>query len=348
MNRHHPQRPPPLVPVGRPPGHRGAGRTATSLRTGRSGSRRPTVGGRSSRSPPAVTPTPITAARISSTTPPTGTGRGRRQRKRILLNRQPIETIAACAAVSPGLSRAQLTAVRNADVDALRAARTPELRHGTFGRAILRSSSSVGLVSSMAFLMFMSAVGMDDGVRVSILMALMLLPVVGVGWTTYANRRRTRILAETSRGYILHGELTRDAATLLTRAQKAVHAVLKSTATHGVIDRQHAELALPDETWQIASALAEYSTHVMGAPQDVELDETLKPRLTSIELRVIALEDLATAAAHDDARHAHDARTLTQPDDSGILGFLADTARDEHAATWIRSLATLPPADRRP
>ena len=248
---------------------------------------------------------------------------------------KPTETTLVCAAVSPKLSPAQSTTVRNADSNALRAARAPRPRRGTFVRAIKECPGSVWLASISALLLLSSpplAGNVVGGRTINLfLTANLLLPAIVVGWTAYADHRRNHILARIPRGYILREELTRDAATLLTRAQEAAHAILHSTAlTHNAIDQQRTRRFLSREIWQIACVLAHHSAQQADNPR---LNITPQTTLPIIERRVARLEERAAtaAAAHDDRHGPRRPDSAPFSDDGDVLGLPADTTRDEYA-----------------
>jgi hypothetical protein len=263
---------------------------------------------------------------------------------------KPIQTTEACAAVSPELSPAQLTAVRTASLSTLRAARRNEPRRSALVRAIKAYPTSLLLTSGGSLFLMQHALTAGVGDRMILLPFfvgnLLIHPVI-IGCNAIAHRGRDRALAEAPHGYVLREELALDAANLLTRAQNAARAVLNSsTLARDIIDRQRFELTVPDETWQIAVALAAYSSHVMDTPHpDAAQNDALQSRFLSITNRVIALEELAARVADHDARGT-DGTSLMPGAGECFLDLQAGTAEDELAVNAIGDLAANLPSTR--
>lgn len=145
-------------------------------------------------------------------------------------------------------------------------------------------------------------------------------------------------------------DLNDDARALLARAQQAKKAV-RTSAVHrfDLIDRQHNEVSLPRQEWEIAEALREYTRLVKAEPAHPEggkvtalLDtrrRALRASLDGITRRVNALESYAdqVAQADDRYRELQQIQALTDGSDD-VLDFLARTAGDDLAVAEIEGM----------
>ncbi|MCX4673676.1 hypothetical protein OG453_44785 [Streptomyces sp. NBC_01381] len=151
--------------------------------------------------------------------------------------------------------------------------------------------------------------------------------------------------------FVLPSQLTEDASALLRRARTAARQVLGSEVlARDLIDRQHAELQLPAQFWDVARSLATYSRLIDETPSDVQSGEAaglLKARksalatgLGDLERQVEAIEAFAAQTAEADAR-LQELRQVEQLErDSGeLLDFLASTARTEVAVDGLGQMS---------
>ncbi|WP_047471573.1 hypothetical protein [Streptomyces sp. M10] len=131
--------------------------------------------------------------------------------------------------------------------------------------------------------------------------------------------------------YVRPTDLTEDALVLLTRTQRAVHTVLGSSAHRlDLIDRQRNLLVLPQQEWEIAKSLLEYSRLTAKArwakgEERATAERTLKAVLDSAQRRIGALEAYAAQVTRDEERAAH-------------LDLLAQTVRDDLAVAELDAL----------
>ncbi|MCG5121561.1 hypothetical protein ACRWOO_11490 [Streptomyces sp. NEAU-PBA10] len=131
--------------------------------------------------------------------------------------------------------------------------------------------------------------------------------------------------------YVRPTDLTEDALVLLTRTQRAVHTVLGSSAHRlDLIDRQRNLLVLPQQEWEIAKTLLEYSRLTAKArwakgEERATAERTLKAVLDSAQRRIGALEAYAAQVTRDEERAAH-------------LDLLAQTVRDDLAVAELDAL----------
>ncbi|MFJ5811879.1 hypothetical protein [Streptomyces sp. NPDC093093] len=165
-----------------------------------------------------------------------------------------------------------------------------------------------------------------------------------------SRNKSARRLAELRSRCVRPGELNDDARTLLARAQQAKKAV-RTSAVHrfDLIDRQHNEVSLPRQEWEIAEALREYTRLVKAEPANPEGGKVtallntrrraLRASLDGITRRVNALESYAeqVAKADDRYRELQQIQALTDGSDD-VLDFLARTARDDLAVAEIEGM----------
>ncbi|MFD8476332.1 hypothetical protein ACFV2E_30500 [Streptomyces globisporus] len=165
-----------------------------------------------------------------------------------------------------------------------------------------------------------------------------------------SRNKTARRLTELKDRCVQPSDLNDDARTLLARAQQAKKSVLTS-AVHrlDLIDRQHNDVALPRQEWEIAAALREYTRLVKAEPSNPKggkvaalLDtrrRALRASLDGITRRVSALESYAdqVAQADDRYRELQQIQVLTDGSDE-VLDFLARTARDDLAVAEIEGM----------
>ncbi|MFJ2875430.1 hypothetical protein [Streptomyces sp. NPDC087298] len=176
--------------------------------------------------------------------------------------------------------------------------------------------------------------------------ALALHMVLGALETTSHNRT-VRVLAEARKRRVQPTELNDDARTLMARAQQAQRTVLTSSVHRSdLIDRQYNELALPQQEWEIAEALREYSRLANAEPEDPRGSEVaallgirrkaLRTSLDGIARRVLALETYADQVTEADNhyRELQQIQQLANGNDD-VLDFIARTARDDLAVAEI-------------
>ncbi|MFJ6669446.1 hypothetical protein [Streptomyces sp. NPDC091383] len=165
-----------------------------------------------------------------------------------------------------------------------------------------------------------------------------------------SQRDRLRRMRDARAQYVMETDLSEDAGQLLARAGTAANAVLRS-AVHkqDLIDRQRNEVALPQQQWEIAETLREYSRLVKAAPVKAEGDKVtalldtrrraLQASLDGITRRVVALEGYAAQVAEADRqyRELQQIQALTAGG-SDVLDLLARTARDDLAVAEIEGM----------
>lgn len=150
--------------------------------------------------------------------------------------------------------------------------------------------------------------------------------------------------------YVLFSQLTNDASALLKRARTAARQILSSEVhARDLIDRQHAQLQLPSQVWDVARSLAQYSRIVEGTPSvhSEEAAGLLKARksalttgLAAIKRQVEALEAYAAQTAEADARlHELQQVERLEKDSGELLDFLASTARAEVAVDGLDQMS---------
>ena len=178
--------------------------------------------------------------------------------------------------------------------------------------------------------------------------------VVSWGGVTYlqlsSQQHVCRQLAEVRSRYVLPTELNDDAQALLYRAQIAANAILRSTVhKRDLVDRQRNELVLPQQEFDIAATLRDYTRLLAQEPERpksenvTHLVSTRRRALTAsrdgIERRISALEGYAAQIAEADARYAElqQIQQLTAGS-SDVLDLLARTARDDLAVAEIEGL----------
>ncbi|MEV0875924.1 hypothetical protein AB0I86_32810 [Streptomyces sp. NPDC049950] len=195
-----------------------------------------------------------------------------------------------------------------------------------------------------------------DGLHSALLMAwpigTAVLAFMGFAYAANAvSRNKTaRRLAELKDRCVQPSELNDDARTLLARAQQAKKAV-RTSAVHrfDLIDRQHNDVALPRQEWEIAEALRKYTRMVKAEPSNPKGDKVaallntrrraLRASLDGITRRVEALESYAeqVAQADDRYRELQQIQALTDGSDD-VLDLLARTVRDDLAVAEIEGM----------
>ncbi|MFE9769444.1 hypothetical protein ACFYPC_33830 [Streptomyces sp. NPDC005808] len=170
---------------------------------------------------------------------------------------------------------------------------------------------------------------------------------------TMVARNGTRMWREvraTRERYVLPSQLTGDASVLLRRAWTAARQVLGSEVhARDLIDRQHAQIQLPAQVWDVARSLAAYSRFVDETPTTYgeEAAVLLKARnsalstgLGAVERQVEALEGYAAQTAEADAR-LHELQQVEQLEASSgkLLDFLASTARADVAVDGLSQMS---------
>ncbi|MCX4523961.1 hypothetical protein ACIRQO_36345 [Streptomyces anulatus] len=164
-----------------------------------------------------------------------------------------------------------------------------------------------------------------------------------------SRNKTARRLSEIKDRCVQPSDLNDDARTLLARAQQAQKTVLTSAVQRfNLIDRQHNDVALPRQEWEIAEALREYTRLVKAEPSNPKgkvaalLDtrrRALRASLDGITRRVSALESYAdqVAQADDRYRELQQIQALTDGRDD-VLDLLARTARDDLAVAEIEGM----------
>ncbi|MEV1042373.1 hypothetical protein AB0J01_38040 [Streptomyces sp. NPDC050204] len=160
---------------------------------------------------------------------------------------------------------------------------------------------------------------------------------------TASHNKAVRILAEARKRRVRPTELDDDARTLLARAQQAQNMVLTSSVHRfDLIDRQRNKLTFPQQEWEIAEALREYSRLVKDGPKDPRgsraaallgtRHKALRTGLDGIARRVLALETYAGQVAEADDRYRELKQVQRLAGSCGdVLDFVARTARDDLA-----------------
>ncbi|MGW3424464.1 hypothetical protein [Streptomyces phaeochromogenes] len=160
-------------------------------------------------------------------------------------------------------------------------------------------------------------------------------------------------LTEARNRCVRPSELAEEARTLLARAQQAKTTVLASSVHRfDLIDRQRNEMALPQQEWEIAEALREYTRLVKAEPKNPRGDKVaallgtrrkaLKTSLDGIARRVTALESYAdqVTAADDRYKELQQIHQLAEGggDVLDLLDLLARTVRDDLAVAEIEGM----------
>ncbi|MEW2355054.1 hypothetical protein [Spirillospora sp. NPDC029432] len=189
--------------------------------------------------------------------------------------------------------------------------------------------------------------------------AVLLAAASFTGWVIGALRHvrepaATRAAREHHGRYLLPADLDRPAAGLLRRAQRAVDAVLASEShAAGLLDEAGNAVALPEQEWAIACALAEHTR--LRRERAAQRPERLSPRVRamlepqeralglsvrSVTERVEALEAYARQAREtDDAYHEWRVVRRIPEQNARYRDLLAATVRDDLAREEIDRLA---------
>ncbi|MFI0349481.1 hypothetical protein [Actinomadura sp. 9N407] len=189
--------------------------------------------------------------------------------------------------------------------------------------------------------------------------AALLAAASFTGWAAGAVRHvrepaAARAAREHHGRYLLPGDFDRPAARLLWRAQQAADAVLASEAhAAGLLDDARNEVALPEQEWAIARALAEHTR--LRRERAAQRPERLSPRVRallepqrraldlsvrSVTERVEALETYARHAREaDDAYHEWQVMRCLPEQNARYRDLLAATVRDDLAREEIERLA---------
>jgi len=211
-------------------------------------------------------------------------------------------------------------------------------------------------VAALAWLLVWSAPGTSDAFApfqwwsLGIGGGIVTLWSTFIVWARRHERNRLRQLQNAHAYYVLDTDLDKDAGQLLARAARAASSVLGS-AVHkqNLIDRQRNEMALPQQKWEIAETLREYTRLVKAEPKTAEgenvtalLDtrrKALRTSLDGIARRVTALETYAAQVAEADRqyRELQQIQHLTEGS-SDVLDLLARTVRDDLAVAEIEGM----------
>ncbi|QXJ25522.1 hypothetical protein AGRA3207_007029 [Actinomadura graeca] len=189
--------------------------------------------------------------------------------------------------------------------------------------------------------------------------ALALAAASFTGWAIGALRyvrepAAARAAREHHGSYLLPADFDRPAARLLTRAQRAIDAVLGSRAhAAGLLDDVNNAVVLPRQEWSIAVALAEHTRlrRERSAQQPERLsarvrallepqDRALSLSVGSVTRRIEALESYARRAGEaDDAFHESQVLQDLPGQNARYRDLLASTVGDAMAGAEIHGMA---------
>jgi hypothetical protein len=189
--------------------------------------------------------------------------------------------------------------------------------------------------------------------------AALLATVSFTGWVAGALRHLReapveRSVREHHGRYLLPGDFDRSAARLLLRAQRAIDVVLGSAAHRaGLLDDVNNAVVLPQQEWEIASALAEHTR--LREEQRAQRPERLTPQVrrllepqrralelsaAAITARIEALETYARRARDaDDAYHEWQVLQRLPEQNERYRDLLARTVGHDAASEEIHRLA---------
>ncbi|WP_328923510.1 hypothetical protein OG429_01945 [Streptomyces sp. NBC_00190] len=163
----------------------------------------------------------------------------------------------------------------------------------------------------------------------------------------FARRRRARAVNAAMGHVVAPEELSETAQVLVGRAQQAQRTILASQVHRlDLIDCRRNELVLPEQVWEVAKALREYSRLSKSAEADSSNAEVIALQATrrralrashdGVEMRVVALEEYAARVREADLRYEELQQIQRLTDGNAeALDLLARTAADALAVAEI-------------